>query len=102
MRISDWSSDVCSSDLAAAEPKPEPPFEVGVVTVQPQRVPVTTELPGRTSAYLVAPVRARVSGIVLRRQFKEGGTVAIGRASCRERVCQDVLSSVVAVSLKKK
>src|SRR3546814_646150 len=57
------------------EPKPEPPFEVGVVTVQPQRVPVTTELPGRTSAYLVAQVRARVSGIVLRRKFKEGGHV---------------------------
>ncbi|MCA8161804.1 efflux transporter periplasmic adaptor subunit, partial [Burkholderia cepacia] len=37
--------------------------EVGVVTVQPQAVPVFTDLPGRTSAFLVAQVRARVDGI---------------------------------------
>ena len=49
--------------------------EVTVVTVQPQSVPVTTELPGRTSAYLVAQVRARVDGIVLRREFQEGADV---------------------------
>src|SRR5437763_11710563 len=61
-------------------PKPAPPAaqapEVGVVTVHRQSVPVTTELPGRTSAYLVAQVRARVDGIVLARAFTEGGDVA--------------------------
>ncbi len=36
---------------------------------------MTTELPGRTSAYLVAQVRARVDGIVQKRQFEEGSTV---------------------------
>jgi membrane fusion protein, multidrug efflux system len=49
--------------------------EVGVVTVHRAPVPVTTELPGRTSAYLVAQVRARVDGIVLKRAFIEGGDV---------------------------
>jgi membrane fusion protein (multidrug efflux system) len=49
--------------------------QVSVVTVHRQSVPVTTELPGRTSAYLVAQVRARVDGIVLKRQFAEGGDV---------------------------
>jgi multidrug efflux pump subunit AcrA (membrane-fusion protein) len=34
-----------------------PPPKVTVVTVQPQAVPVTTELPGRTSPYMVAEVR---------------------------------------------
>jgi membrane fusion protein, multidrug efflux system len=42
-------------------------------------VPITTELPGRTSAFLVAQVRARVDGIVLKRDFKEGGEVKAGQ-----------------------
>jgi multidrug efflux pump subunit AcrA (membrane-fusion protein) len=41
--------------------------------------PITTELPGRTSAYLVARVRARVDGIVLTRDFKEGEVVESGQ-----------------------
>ena len=45
------------------------------MTVHPEGVPVTTDLPGRTSAYLVAQVRARVDGIVLKRAFTEGGDV---------------------------
>ena len=52
-----------------------PPPEVSVVTVHRGSVPITTELPGRTSAYLVAQVRARVDGIVLKREFKEGSDV---------------------------
>ena len=41
-----------------APPAPPPP-EVTVVTVHAESVPLTVELPGRTSAYLVAQVRAR-------------------------------------------
>lgn len=62
------------SDAKQAPPAPQPP-EVAVVTVNRGSVPVTTELPGRTSAYLVAQVRARVDGIVLKREFKEGSDV---------------------------
>ncbi|MFL9928521.1 efflux RND transporter periplasmic adaptor subunit [Paraburkholderia sp. RL18-103-BIB-C] len=69
--------------LAACGPKqsappPQAP-EVGIVTVQPTTVPVVTELPGRTSAFLVAQVRARVDGIVLRREFTEGSQVTAGQ-----------------------
>ncbi|MGF6263594.1 efflux RND transporter periplasmic adaptor subunit [Paraburkholderia youngii] len=69
--------------LAACGPKqsappPQTP-EVGVVTLQPTTVPVVTELPGRTSAFLVAQVRARVDGIVLRREFTEGSEVKAGQ-----------------------
>jgi len=49
--------------------------EVTVVTLQPQTVNLTRELPGRTSAYLVAEVRPQVSGIVRRRWFTEGAEV---------------------------
>jgi membrane fusion protein, multidrug efflux system len=59
-------------------PQKQPP-EVGVVTVRPQSVPVATELPGRTSAFLVAQVRARVDGIVLKREFTEGSEVEVGQ-----------------------
>src|SRR5882762_2111011 len=59
-------------------PLPQPP-EVTVVTVHREPVPVTTELPGRTSAYLVAQVRARVDGIVQKREFKEGADVKAGQ-----------------------
>jgi membrane fusion protein (multidrug efflux system) len=51
---------------------------VTVVTVTPESVPVTTELPGRTTPYLVAELRPQVSGIVKARLFKEGGTVKAG------------------------
>src|ERR1700752_3609725 len=63
----------CSGGNASA-PAAQPP-EVAVVTVHRSSVPVRTELPGRTSAYLVAQVRARVDGIVLKREFTEGGDV---------------------------
>jgi membrane fusion protein, multidrug efflux system len=59
-------------------PLPQTP-EVGVVTVQPTAVPVVSELPGRTSAFLVAQVRSRVDGIVLTREFTEGTNVKAGQ-----------------------
>jgi len=68
--------------LAACEqkapPAPTAP-EVGVMTMQPTSVPILTELPGRTNAFLMAQVRARVDGIVLRREFVEGSDVKMGQ-----------------------
>ena len=55
------------------------PPAVSVMTVQRQDVPVSIVLPGRTSPYLVAQVRARVDGIVLRREFTEGSDVKAGQ-----------------------
>jgi membrane fusion protein (multidrug efflux system) len=49
-----------------------------VVTLKPQPVTLTTELPGRTSAYLVAEIRPQVSGLILERPFTEGATVKAG------------------------
>ena len=65
-------------DAKEAPQAPQPP-EVSVVTVRKASVPVVTELPGRTSAYLVAQVRARVDGIVLKREFSEGADVKAGQ-----------------------
>jgi membrane fusion protein (multidrug efflux system) len=57
-----------------------PPPEVGVVTVVPRAVGLTTELPGRAEASRVAQVRARVAGILQRRLFREGADVKAGQA----------------------
>jgi membrane fusion protein (multidrug efflux system) len=57
-----------------AAPAPQTP-QVSTVTVHRTSVPVTMELPGRTSPYLVAQVRARVDGIVQKRSFQEGADV---------------------------
>lgn len=54
--------------------------EVGVVTMKPQKLAVTTELVGRTSPYLIAEVRPQVSGIVLKRLFREGADVKAGES----------------------
>jgi membrane fusion protein (multidrug efflux system) len=55
-----------------------PPAEVGVITVSAQNVPLTTELPGRIDAVRVAEVRARATGIILKRAFVEGSEVKVG------------------------
>ena len=58
---------------------PPPVPEVATVTIQPQPVELTTELPGRTSPYLVAEIRPQVNGIIKRRLFREGSDVKAGQ-----------------------
>ncbi|MBJ6800130.1 efflux RND transporter periplasmic adaptor subunit [Geomonas propionica] len=68
----------CGKKQQQAGP-PMGPAEVGVIEVKPERVALTTELPGRTSPYLIAEVRPQVSGIVLKRVFTEGSDVKAGQ-----------------------
>src|SRR3546814_3304430 len=82
MRISDWSSDVCSSDLSACEP-----FSISAAASRARR----RLRQGRANAGKIARRRARL----LRARWLRKGHDApdrdkIGRASCRERVCQYV------------
>ncbi len=52
---------------------------VTVVTVERGAVAVTTELPGRTSPYLIAELRPQVTGLIKQRLFKEGSEVKAGQ-----------------------
>lgn len=61
----------------SAPPETAPP-EVGVVTARATDIPVTRNYPGRLAATLTAQVRARVTGIVLKRVYKEGSDVQAG------------------------
>lgn len=62
---------------------PAGPPEVGVVTVREEAVVISTELPGRTSAYETSDVRPQVSGLILQRLFTEGDQVSAGQALYR-------------------
>jgi membrane fusion protein (multidrug efflux system) len=56
-----------------------PPPVVGVVTIRPQAVTLTADLPGRTSPYAAAPVIPQVSGIVQKLLFVQGSHVKAGQ-----------------------
>jgi membrane fusion protein (multidrug efflux system) len=56
-----------------APPAPMP--EVATVTIAPQQVLLTTELPGRTSPYRIAEIRPQVNGLIQKRLFTEGSDV---------------------------
>lgn len=66
----------CKEEPATAA---APPPKVGVITLQPQAFALTSELPGRTSAYRIAEVRPQVNGIILKRLFTEGREVKAGQ-----------------------
>jgi membrane fusion protein, multidrug efflux system len=65
----------CSRQQAPAPPPPE----VATVTVARQPVLLTTELPGRTSPYLIAEIRPQVNGLIQKRLFTEGSDVQAGQ-----------------------
>jgi membrane fusion protein (multidrug efflux system) len=60
-------------------PPQMPPPEVGVVKAQAQSVPLTKDLVGRVSAFRSADVRARVSGVLVKRVYQEGTDVKQGQ-----------------------
>lgn len=67
----------CGAKKEAAPPPPPP--AVKVVTLTPQSVTITTDLPGRTVPYRVADIRPQVSGVILKRMFVEGTDVKEGQ-----------------------
>jgi len=69
----------CGKETPASNPPAGGPPEVAVVWVKPERVTITMELSGRTSAYLIAEVRPQVGGIIQKRLFTEGSDVKAGQ-----------------------
>ncbi|MCL2590157.1 MAG: efflux RND transporter periplasmic adaptor subunit [Betaproteobacteria bacterium] len=60
-------------------PPPPPPMTVGVIVTAVEPVPLVSELPGRTTPFMVAELRPQVTGIIQKRLFEEGSTVAAGQ-----------------------
>src|SRR3546814_1250884 len=99
MRISDWSSDVCSSDLMACagrawcdyasfDPRMPPDLQLFIQRVgrDDQRIAAlesaVVEFLGEIEATITALTGRKAEGLDTPNK--------IGSASCRERVCQDV------------
>src|SRR3546814_11283066 len=107
MRISDWSSDVCSSDLHRQEDEARTTASIhyakgGLATML--AFSAKNRLPGRTLTAWLAEANwdidrhhslfGRIENVANDELFGEGDPLhgrafrEIGRASCRERVCQ--------------
>src|SRR3546814_18442611 len=114
MRISDWSSDVCSSDLTRGAHVDLAVDETLLVTV---REPLCSDDTVARSFQMIDRPLRRIFAVGLFAREKQAGVAeapdfpdeaarfgfgAIGRASCRERVCRCGGISEVAVSLKEK
>src|SRR3546814_18231591 len=114
MRISDWSSDVCSSDLDAdgeeeqqhcgqhdIEGKEQPEdHDVRVTAGLPFSIALAAgpgHVPGAATS---EPPGFRSSAICLVRLSSSTMRLMLGKAACRERVCKDVYISVGPDSLK--
>ncbi len=89
MRFSFWYKSLVAAGLVFAElllsgcesnvaPPPAGPVDVATVTLHPERIVLTTDLPGRTSAYLVAEIRPQVNGLLQKRLFEEGANIKQG------------------------
>src|SRR3546814_4926020 len=86
MRISDWSSDVCSSDLSFARVTWHASSPLKAIRAMAPDAEVTYVDGSDPVAAAKAAAGADVA-IVFATQWT---TEEIGRASCRERVCQYV------------
>src|SRR3546814_15079412 len=100
MRISDWSSDVCSSDLGVADTEMEPTALISAILKSPNDllwfggIGTYVKAAAQSHGDVGDPAndRLRVNAEQLRvKVVGEGANLGeIGRASCRERVCQYV------------
>src|SRR3546814_13141137 len=98
MRISDWSSDVCSSDLAIREEVGEPNLKVQMDFYHVQIMEGDIAMTFRKFQPHVGHIQ--IAGVPERHEPDTGEVNyaylfdllddQIGRASCRERVCQYV------------
>src|SRR3546814_15752548 len=98
MRISDWSSDVCSSDLHAVDQADADEEQERRSEVDDDVVHAGSDA-GNPRAMQGQAVGCRQQDLEEDEQVEQ--VAEIGRASCRERVCQYVWVGVVAVSIKK-
>ncbi|GAB2551220.1 efflux RND transporter periplasmic adaptor subunit [Rhodanobacter koreensis] len=67
----------CGNGKTQGPPQMTP--QVGVITVHPENVPLARDASGRLSPYYSANVTARVSGVLLKRNYTEGSAVKQGQ-----------------------
>ncbi len=70
---------LAACDQSQQAPPQQPIPQVSFIEVQPDEIQLSTQLPGRTSAYRIAEIRPQVSGLILKRLFIEGSDVRAGQ-----------------------
>src|SRR3546814_19967286 len=98
MRISDWSSDVCSSDLQLTFVRVySGVLHAGETVYNPikskkERIGRILQIHANNRAEIKEVLAGDIAAVVGLKDVTTGETLCdeIGRASCRERVCQDV------------
>ncbi len=73
-----WLVTACGSAPHHGPPPGEKTPSVGFIVVKPDKVALTTELPGRIAPMLIAEVRPQVTGLIQSRNFTEGTEVRAG------------------------
>ena len=73
------SSDTQAQGGRGGRGGPGGPVQVGFVVAEPGSAPIQQQLSGRVAAYQVSEVRPQVSGVILRRLFREGSVVRQGQ-----------------------
>src|SRR3546814_13386011 len=105
MRISDWSSDVCSSDLLRKQGNSKEKSARISNAAAARGKSAVGKKGGKSGSYedwTVTDLKKRAKELGISGYAGLTKSKQIGRASCRERVCQDGLIQEVAGSLKKK
>ena len=77
--LASCSSSSQSEGRQGGQGGPKGPVTVGYVVIQQGSAPITQDLPGRVAAFQVSDVRPQVSGVILRRLFREGSVVHQGQ-----------------------
>src|SRR3546814_16898579 len=102
MRISDWSSDVCSSDLGSLAGVSA--ADLGATAIR-EALTRSGVAPERVDYVIMGYVIQAGTGQIPARQAAVAAGIPnkeIGRAACRERVCRYVVTTVVEVSFNTK
>jgi membrane fusion protein (multidrug efflux system) len=73
-----WLLAACGQAPQHGPPPSQKTPSVGYVVLKPDKVALTTELPGRIAPMLIADVRPQVTGLIQSRNFTEGGEVHAG------------------------
>lgn len=86
----------CDQPQQAPSQRPTP--QVSFITVQTSKIKLSTQLPGRTSAFRIAEIRPQISGLILKRLFTEGSDVKAGQVLYQidPAAFQAALDSVIA------
>ncbi len=69
---------ILSCDRSKPPQRPHRIPTVATITIHPEKIMLTVELPGRASAYRIAQIRPQASGLVVKRFFIEGSNVKAG------------------------